>query len=130
MGIVAVAALAASAAASQRNDHRDPTANQFGRDRRQSIILAFRPAVFDRHVLALDITGFFQTLRNARRRSRDRPRRYPAEESNHRHRRLLRARAERPRVAAPPRRRDELASSHCLPRIEAQDKASAKNSTL
>ena len=34
--------------------------NQFGRQRRQPIVLPLGPAVFDRHVLALDITGFFR----------------------------------------------------------------------
>jgi len=32
--------------------------DQIVRQRRQSINLALRPAVFDRHVLAVDITGF------------------------------------------------------------------------
>ena len=60
MGIVAVAALAASAAdgASASDDHGDPSANQIGRQLRQSIELILGPAVFDRHVLALDIAGF------------------------------------------------------------------------
>jgi hypothetical protein len=31
--------------------------NQIGRHRRQPIILAFRPAVFDRHVVAIYVTG-------------------------------------------------------------------------
>ena len=56
MGIVVVAALAASAGTvtSGRDDHGDLSANQFGRQRRQSIELVLGPAVFDRHVLALD----------------------------------------------------------------------------
>ena len=58
MGIVVVAALAANAAASaDRGDHGDLPANQFGRQRRQPIDLILRPAVFDRHILALDIAG-------------------------------------------------------------------------
>jgi putative ABC transport system substrate-binding protein len=31
-------------------------------ERRQSVILAFRPAVLDCHVLTLDVTGFLQAL--------------------------------------------------------------------
>ena len=64
MGIVVVADLAANAAAvpPARGDHGDLSANQFGRQRRQSIGLIFGPAVFDRHVLALDIAGVFQAL--------------------------------------------------------------------
>jgi hypothetical protein len=37
-------------------------ANQFHRQRRQSIELIFGPTVFDRHVLALDEALVFQTL--------------------------------------------------------------------
>ena len=47
---------------SERGDHGDLPANQFGRQRRQPIDLTFGPAVFDRHVLALDIAGLLQAL--------------------------------------------------------------------
>ena len=64
MGIVVVAALAANAdgVTSGRDDHGDLSANQFGRQRRQPIELILGPAVFDRHVLALDIAGLLQAL--------------------------------------------------------------------
>ena len=64
MGIVAVAAFAASAAGMNagRSNHGHLTTNQIGRQSRQSIVLALRPAVFDRHVPALDIAGFAQAL--------------------------------------------------------------------
>ena len=63
IGIVVVAAFAASAAgvlvaAITATWRRTRSAAK----RRQPIILAFRPAVFDRHVLALDIAGFLQAL--------------------------------------------------------------------
>jgi len=45
-----------------RSDHRHLTAYQIGGQRRQSIILILPPAVFDRQILALDETGFTQTL--------------------------------------------------------------------
>ena len=45
-----------------RGDHGDLPANQFGRQRRQPIDLILGPAVFDRHVLALDIAGVLQAL--------------------------------------------------------------------
>ena len=49
IGIVVVAALAASAAGvASRGDHGDLAANQFGRQRRQPIVLTLCPAVFDR----------------------------------------------------------------------------------
>ena len=63
MGIVVVASLAANAEAKfPCDDYRDPSANQFGRQRRQSVVLALCPAGYDGHVLALDIAGFFQAL--------------------------------------------------------------------
>ena len=45
-----------------RGNHGHLTTNQIGRQRRQSIVLALRPAIFDRHVPALDIAGFAQAL--------------------------------------------------------------------
>jgi hypothetical protein len=37
------------------------TVNQFGRQSRQSIVMIIRPATFDRHILALDISCLFQS---------------------------------------------------------------------
>jgi hypothetical protein len=39
-------------------EHRNAAADEIGCKRGQPIILILRPAVFDRHVLALDIAGF------------------------------------------------------------------------
>ena len=76
MGIVVVAALAASAEGGfRRDDHGDPSANQIGRQRRQPIDLILGPAVFDRDVLALDIAGFLQALAKCAQTIRDRVRR-------------------------------------------------------
>ena len=70
IGVVAVAALAASAVPPRRGDHRDPPADQIGRQRRQPIKLIFGPAVFDRDVLGPRCSRFrLRPLRNARRRS-------------------------------------------------------------
>ena len=72
MGIVVVAALAANAGASAgRGDHGDLPANQIGRQRRQSIELILGPAVYDRHVLALDIAGLLQALAKCAQTVRD-----------------------------------------------------------
>src|SRR5215472_3336076 len=61
MGIVMVAALAACAAASPPAMIRGAlTANEFGRQSRQSLVSTFRPAVFDRNVPSLNVTGFGQ----------------------------------------------------------------------
>src|SRR5262249_13179535 len=85
--------------AAGRHNHGHLTVNQFGRKHRQSIILAFRPAIFDLDVLAFDISCLFQSL--AERTQADRVsgqvRRCAAEEPDHWHRGLLRARRERPR---------------------------------
>ena len=42
-------------------NHVHLTVNQFGRQSRQSIVMTFRPAIFDRHILALDISCLFQS---------------------------------------------------------------------
>jgi hypothetical protein len=39
----------------RRGDHTHSTANEIGRQLRQAIVSAFRPAIFDRHVLAYDV---------------------------------------------------------------------------
>ena len=46
-------------AARGRRESRLPSADQFDRQRWQPVELTLGPAVFNRHVLALDITGFF-----------------------------------------------------------------------
>jgi hypothetical protein len=72
-------------------------ANQVGRQRRQSVDLIFSPAVCNRHVVAFDIAGLFETLAKCAQQVRDRVRRLVVEEPDHRHRRLLRPRHHRPR---------------------------------
>ena len=44
----------------QCNDHGYLTANQLSSQRRQLIVFTMCPPVFDRHVPALDVTGFTQ----------------------------------------------------------------------
>src|SRR5215470_12550934 len=61
IGIVCVAALAASAAGSppaHDYDDRQGTADQIGCQRRQSIVVEVRPAIFKGDVATLQITGF------------------------------------------------------------------------
>src|SRR6266508_3864943 len=67
------------------------------RVRWQSIELIFGPAVLDRHVLTLDITGVLEALAKRAQTVRQRVKRPAVEEPDHRHPRLLRARRERPR---------------------------------
>jgi hypothetical protein len=70
--------------------------------------LVVGPAIVDRHVLALDIAGFFEALAKGPQPLGNRLGRSDFEKADHRHRRLLRARGERPRRSAPDKR-DELA---------------------
>src|SRR5262245_30922560 len=88
--------------------------NEVGRLRRQSLVSAFRPAILDRHVLAVYVAGFLQSLAKRGYVERILLRRCAVEEPDHRHRRLLRPRRQRPRGRAADQR-DELASSHGAP---------------
>src|SRR5947208_929513 len=86
--------------AADRSDDGHLAVDQIGRQRGQLLIPILRPAEFDRDVLSLDKARFIQT---SAERSNDksgvigRPR---AHEPDHRHRRLLRPRRERPRGPA------------------------------
>src|SRR5262249_28072474 len=77
---------------------------------RQSVSSIFRRAIFDLDVLACDEACFPQALAERGRQMRGISERGTADESDHRHRRLLRVCRERPcrRTAE---QRDELASS-------------------
>src|SRR5262245_51994202 len=76
--------------------------------------LAFGPRTFDCDVLAFDVAGFLQPLpESGHKMCERRARRDGAEEPDHRHRRLLRARRERPRRRAA-KERDELAPFHSI----------------
>src|SRR5215475_7089839 len=103
MGIVKVAALAANAT------FWPPVV---------AIKLIFGPAVFDPHILAFDIAGVFKALAKRAQTVRHPVRRSGLEIPDHRHRRLLRPRRERPRRRRAAEQRDELAPcrvDHGLP---------------
>jgi hypothetical protein len=106
----------------QYNDHGYLMANQFGDQRREPIVLTLCPPVFNRHVLAFDVTGILQASAKSGEILAVRFKRCEMKKSDHRHRRLLRARRKRPyRRAA--EQRDELAPSrvkHGLPQITAR----------
>jgi hypothetical protein len=87
-------------------------ADEIGRERRQPIILIFRPTVFNLNVPAHNIAGVLQALekRNGEVLVVIISGLY-AEIPNHRHRRLLRPRRERPRRRAP-EPRHELPPPH------------------
>src|SRR5262249_25546907 len=83
----------------ERGDDIDPQIYQFVRHCPQPVIGACRPAIFDAHVLAFDITGLAQTPNKRVLELR----RGAPEYAHYRHRRMLPARA--PRAAKRPRRR-------------------------
>ena len=47
-------------AAARRNDHGHLTANEIGRECRESIVLTLRPSIFNHNILPLDDTRFSQ----------------------------------------------------------------------
>ena len=99
-------------AARRHNDVRRPP-DQVGRQLRQPGALPVPPAIFDQNIAALDIAGFSEPFAEAGDESRVCFGRARMEQPNHRHRRLLRARRERPsrcRAAE----RDELAALHSI----------------
>src|SRR6516165_8568488 len=77
-------------------------------------MLLAAPAIIDCDVLSLDIAGFAQALVKGGQFARPGIRRAPGEKSDHRHRRLLRARRERPRGHCAAEQCDEGAPLHSI----------------
>jgi hypothetical protein len=71
------------------------------------------PWLEHRNILALDVAGFTQALSERSHEVHSSPTRPLKQEPNHRHRRLLRTRRERPRYGRSPNPFDQIASSHC-----------------
>src|SRR5262245_18824937 len=94
-----------------RSDHRHLTAYQVSCEVGQSIILMLRPAILDRHILAFDVPAFADALPECGHKTCSVGGRRAAEEPDYRHRRLLRARRQRPRHRAA-EQGDELAPLH------------------
>src|ERR1700730_155730 len=105
-----------------RSDHRHLTAYQIGCEVWQSVGLVLRPAIFDRQILAFDITSFFQNLAERAQAVCVKVGRIDGKESYHRHRGLLRTRRKRPCGRRTAKKLDELAPLHVLP--QAQETAS------
>ena len=100
--------------ASARNDHGDLAANKIGRQLRQPVDSARRPAVFDRHVLTFDKALAFQTLAKCAHTLPARVGRRGHEKADRRHRRLLSASRSRPRRHSATEKRDELPPPHSI----------------
>src|SRR5262249_31102332 len=93
-------------------DHRHVATDYVGRQGRQLIQLIVRPPLLDRYVLALYESRLAQALEESCHDVRKRLGRCATEKPDHRHRRLLRARRERPRNSRAADKRDELATFH------------------
>src|SRR5262249_28575906 len=99
---------------SRRGDHGDLPANQICREARQPIQLVVRIAIFDRHVLALDIADVFEALAESAQAFSQRIAGSSVEKPNRRYCRLLRARRERPRRRAAEERDKLAAAAHSI----------------
>src|SRR5215472_1972110 len=84
------------------------TAYEVCRQCGKPIVMTFRPAIFDRDILAFDGAGFLQALVECRYEMCIRTGRSAVEIADHRHHWLLRARGERPSCRTT-EQRDELA---------------------
>src|SRR5262249_41113995 len=82
-------------------------------ERRQSILLILGP-IFDRDAVAFDVPFFRKAVAECNYARPQLRWRSTVEESDHRHRRLLRARCERPRGRRAAEQRDELATLHSI----------------
>jgi hypothetical protein len=79
-------------------------------ERSQSIVLSISPTIVEGDVSTLDEAGIIQTLPDHCHERRVDGRRTGAENSDHRHLRLLRVRRQRPRRHTAAEQPDELAS--------------------
>jgi hypothetical protein len=95
-----------------RSDHRHLTAYQISCEVGQSFLLVLRPAILDRDILALDVSGFTNALPECGQIACTISKRRAAEKADHRHGRLLRPRRDRPRGRRAAEQRDELAADH------------------
>jgi len=93
------------------DNHRYLSPNQIGRQSRQTMNIAPRPAVFDRQVLTFDVACFFQALAECSQKMFSTFRGCAPEKSDDRHG-LLRACRNRPRGRAA-EQRNEIAPFHC-----------------
>jgi hypothetical protein len=73
------------------NQHRNLPLNELGCLGRQPLILPFRPAIFDRDILAFGETEFTEAAAERGHEMRERPWRLAIKEADDRHQRLLRA---------------------------------------
>src|SRR5262249_13615763 len=96
------------------NNDRHLSTHEIGGERGQLIVLSVGPAIVQGDVSTLEESDIFQALQDQRDERRVDGRRTRAENAAHRHRRLLRARRQRPRCRRAAEQRDELAPFHSI----------------
>jgi len=98
--------------ASGCDDDRHLAPDEVLRQPRQPVILTLGRAILDRDVLPLDIAGFLEALAERRHQVGRSFNRRASQKTDHRQRRLLRPRRERPRDSRAAEQCDELAPPH------------------
>src|SRR5262249_12543022 len=98
-----------------RSDHGDLSANQIGHQRWQTIVLGLQLVVLHRPILAFYVAGFVEAFTKRGYIARVCLGRSVSDKSDHRHRRLLRARRKWPSGCRTAEKPDELASLHVPP---------------
>jgi hypothetical protein len=96
---------------SRRDDHGHLSTDQVSHQYRQAIVLAFQPVVLDRHVLALDVTGFVEAFPECGRKAHGGIRRSLSDKPDYRER-GLRARHKRPRNDRTTHKAEKFPSPH------------------
>src|SRR5262249_2016273 len=99
---------------SARDDHSDAASDEVSRQLRQLMHLIVGEAVFNREVLALNIARLPQPLTKSAQWIAERIGRLAVKVPYHRHRRLLRARRERPRGRRAAEERHQCAAIHSI----------------
>src|SRR5262249_41200808 len=97
----------------RRGNNGHTAADEVGHKRRQAIVLATEQVVRHRDVLTFDVAGFVEALMERGHVALRGLGRSGIDEAHDRHRRLLRARRERPRRRAA-EERDERAAPHSI----------------
>src|SRR5262249_14455319 len=100
--------------ASRRKKQRHGQADKFCGQRGQPVEMALRPAECDCEIASLDKSGFAQSLTKGGDHARRLSRRSAAQKPDHRHRRLLRPRRERPARCRAAEEGDEFAAVHSI----------------
>jgi hypothetical protein len=103
---------------SRRDDDGHPSADQIGRQFRQSSGFVLSPAILDRQAPTLNVTGLAQSYAESRNEIGTFLWRRGIEKTDHRCRRLLRAHGERPRCGGAADKCDKFPSPHGFARAE------------